>query len=463
MKLWLWLVCGLLAVVLFGGLAVGNVVTTSRARNRCRVAAKAACAASPAARQPVFVMLVARGNAESAAAVRAVVSAFERATCPLRVYVGVAEYVEGGSGSGGSAAASAALAPFVRRFEAAAKSSAIPFKLSDHVRVLRAPLQEFEGYAVAREQVQRFLYRGEPYVAALGVTVVVKQNWDAVLQAAVNDLPPRSVVTTIPARAVADNTRFLQMLDTHVALPAMTPGGLASSLTGLTGLANPGPLPGGPSLSQQPTMHGADAMGSFVAVARCGDATGVTLAPYAMRVPMGTDAVSMLPRTVRALVWSPELSMCKGPMPLIGGGSSGSHGTSLAAVSVFAATAETDTTSEAVGTTGMLVDLGWTLHHPTGVVASTVPAFGVPPSTNTALPATVSRLSGSAQRFLGLRLGAGSVENRARLGLAPAPNPTEEVAVKIGSVGDVLSTLSRIELQASAANSAAHATKHPKK
>jgi hypothetical protein len=117
-----------------------------------------------------------------------------------------------------------------------------------------------------------------------------------------------------------------------------------------------------------------------------------------------------------------------------------------------------------VSTTGALVDLGWTLHHPTVVVASTVPALGVSPSTHTALPATVSRLSGTAQRYLGLRLGAGSVENRARLGLAPAPNTTEEVAVKIGSVGDVLSTLSRIELQASAASSAAHASsKHPKK
>jgi hypothetical protein len=410
MKLWLWLVCGLLGLVLFGGLAVGNVVTTSKARNRSRVAAKAACAASPAARQPVFVMVVARGNAESAAAVRALVAAFERATCPLRVYAGVAEYVDSAHGIG----------PFVRRFESAAKSSTIPFKLLDHIRVLRAPVQEFEGYAVAREQVQRFLYRGEPYVVTLGATVVVQQGWDAALQAAVSELPPRSVVTAIPARTAPDNLRVLQLLDAAPGAPApVTPAG------------TPGAA--------------ASTMGTFLAVARCGEATGATLAAYPMRVPMGTDAVSILPRTVRALAWSPELSMCRGPMPL------GSFSAAASGGNGAAGGAESDTTTEAVAVTGTLVDLGWTLHHPTGVVAATVPALGVPPNTNTAAPAAVSRLSGAAQRYLGLRLGAGSVENRARLGLAPGPNAAEEVAVKIGSVGDVLSTLSRIELQATAA------------
>jgi hypothetical protein len=425
MKLWLWLVCGLLGLVLFGGLAVGNVVTTSRARNRSRVAAKAACAASPAARQPVFVMVVARGNAESAAAVRALVAAFERATCPLRVYAGVAEYVDSAHGIG----------PFVRRFESAAKASTIPFKLLDHIRVLRAPVQEFEGYAVAREQVQRFLYRGEPYVVTLGATVVVQQGWDAALQAAVSDLPPRSVVTAIPARTAPDNLRVLQLLDAAPGTPApVTP-------------------PGTPGAA-------ASTMGTFLAVARCGEATGVTLAAYPMRVPMGTDAVSILPRTVRALAWSPELSMCRGPMPL--GSFSAAAAAAAGGVGERTAAAEPDTTTEAVAVTGTLVDLGWTLHHPTGVVAATVPALGVPPSTNTAAPAAVSRLSGAAQRYLGLRLGAGSVENRARLGLAPGPNAAEEVAVKIGSVGDVLSTLSRIELQATAAVPGANKNPSPR-
>jgi hypothetical protein len=51
------------------------------------------------------------------------------------------------------------------------------------------------------------------------------------------------------------------------------------------------------------------------------------------------------------------------------------------------------------------------------------------------------------------------VENRARLGLVPGPNAKEEVAVKVGSVGDVLSTLSRLELQSAAGAAVAAANK----
>ncbi len=445
--------------VLFAGLAIGNVVTTARARTRNRAAAKAACAGSPEARQPMFVMVVARGEAESALAVRALVTAFERATCPLRVYAGVAEYV-GGNSAGVSDADAAAgsvagpavsqipitIQPFVRRFDTAAKAAAVPFAVADHVRVLRAPLGEFQGYGAAREQVQRFLYRAEPYVVCLGVHVLLDKHWDTILQAAIHSVGPRSVVSAQPARLPSNTFAMFQKAASG------TSGGSAGAAVANT----------------------AATMGTFLTVARCGGSTllgtadtnptGIQLAAYAMHVPAGKDALAILPSTVRALAWTPELSISRGPLPLAGAGE-------LVPSAVGAA--ERSTVTEAVTTTARLIDLQWTMYHFTGRVASATAPAAVTSAAkaptkllpNVGLGGTSAAvtipISAAAARYLGVNLGAGVVENRARLGLVPGPNAKEEVAVKVGSVGDVLSTLSRLELQNAAANKADTTRRNP--
>jgi hypothetical protein len=409
----------------------------------------------------MFVMVVARGEAESALAVRALVTAFERATCPLRVYAGVAEYVggEGNSGSGisdadaaaGSAAASATglavsqipitIQPFVRRFDAAAKAAAVPFSVADHVRVLRAPLGEFQGYGAAREQVQRFLYRAEPYVVCLGVHVLLDKHWDTTLQAAINSVGPRSVVSAQPARLPSNTFAMFQK-------PAAGTSGAGAGAA---------------------VANTAATMGTFLTVARCGgtadtNPTGIQLAAYAMHVPAGKDALAILPSTVRALAWTPELSISRGPLPLAGAGE--------LVPSVVGAT-ERSTVTEAVTTTARLIDLQWTMYHFTGRVASATAPAAITPAPSAAAPtkplpnvglggtsaAVTIPISAAAARYLGVNLGAGVVENRARLGLVPGPNAKEEVAVKVGSVGDVLSTLSRLELQSAAGAAVAAANK----
>jgi hypothetical protein len=183
-----------------------------------------------------------------------------------------------------------------------------------------------------------------------------------------------------------------------------------------------------------------------------------------MHVPAGKDALAILPSTVRALAWTPELSISRGPLPLAGAGE-------LVPSAVGAA--ERSTVTEAVTTTARLIDLQWTMYHFTGRVASATAPAAVTSAAkaptkllpNVGLGGTSAAvtipISAAAARYLGVNLGAGVVENRARLGLVPGPNAKEEVAVKVGSVGDVLSTLSRLELQNAAANKADTTRRNP--
>jgi hypothetical protein len=367
MKLWMWGVLVGLVVAGIIGVAAASAITRAKARAANVRAAKAACGSSPAARQPVFVMMVVPGPEAEPAAMQSLVAAFENAACPLRVVVGVAEYT----------APDSVLQPLAARFAAAAKASAMPFQLAHHLRVLQAPVTEFPGAAAAREQVQRFLYHGEPYVATIEPGVLLAKGWDKTLQAALAGLPPRSVLTAMPARA---------------GTPAA-----ASPLGTFTGVTAGLPV--------------------------------VAFAGYAMKVPTGVGAVANLPAVVPAVAWSPQVSFSAGPLPLVGSTQDSSP---------------TDA-SEAVQVTCRLVDLQWGLFHPTARVAVARPVDGPALTAATAAtPARDWRVSPAAAWALGLA-GDGGVEARARLGLVPGPNPPAEVAVKVGSTGDVLSVLARLD------------------
>lgn len=371
-----WIMIG--AVVLGAGLGILALVRYLRlqaARARNRAVATAACGASAAARVPIFVCLVAVGPAQAEAALRTMVSLFAGAACPLRVYIGVAEYTDGAGTTAGAAP------NLGERFLAASKRTPLPFALGDHVRVLRAPLAEFQGVNVAREQVQRFLYHAEKYVLVLAAGALVVSQWDVTLPAAL-------------AHAAAGLTVPDQPLKRRVALTARLP---------------------------PPTTPGT--MGTYLGV----HTARPTFVSFSLRAPASGEA----PPSVPALAWSGQLSFSEGPLPLAGGAS-------------LACASDDDAVM-----TGRLWNLGWALAHPSGRAATLSAADaallesspGCSPDFRPEL-----QLAPSVLHALGIGP-TGSVTHRGRLGLVPGPNTAAELALKVGSTGDVLSMLSRIELQ----------------
>jgi hypothetical protein len=338
------------------------------ARTKNRAAATLTCGSSPGARVPIFVSIVAVGDAQVAAALRSIHQAFVAAACPLRVYIGVAEYSDESSQSRNVG----------ERFVATAKSSAIPFELGDHVRVLRAPQREFAGFNVAREQLQRFLYHAETFVAVVGPGCMLAKDWDMSLPAAL-----AFAARKYPTKKI--------VLSGHPALPT-SPGTLGTFLALASG---------------RPTFMGL---------------------PF--RMPPDEDP----PLAVPALAWTGRLSFCEGPLPLAGAAAVDSH-------------ADDD-----VFMTARLMALDWQLMHFVKRVGTMSAADeralkfeqdDQPPSLvqigqQLPLPASVA----SALGLLGSK-----VTHRGRLGLVAGTNSKEELALKVGTTGDVLSMLSRIEVQ----------------
>jgi hypothetical protein len=226
--------------------------------------------------------------------------------------------------------------------------------------------------------------------------------------------------------------RFLYHAETYMGV--LTPGALlvpgwdAALVKALAHAASTGPSAGPTVLTARlapATVPGT--LGTFVGVGS-GRPSFVT---YAMKTPASGEAAPSVP----ALAWSAALSFSKGPLPLAGG-----RGTLCAE-------------DDDVLMTARLVTLGWTLAHPTARVATL--AAALPP----AAPATTCAdsehgdtlpLGTVALDALGVRLDR-TVTHRGRLGLVQPPpgasNSKDELAVKVGSTADVLSVLSRIDLQ----------------
>jgi hypothetical protein len=366
--------------------AVVRSVRTAAKRRSNQARATAACGAAACNRLPIFVMLVAKGTLQTKLALDTLLRVFSSALCPLRVYVGIAEYSD------------AARVPknLAERFVAGSKHAAVPFELGDHVRIVRAPEHEFPGLLTAREQLQRYLYHAEKYVLVLTPGVHLVHNWDSVLVQALGAHGARTVVTCHPAEGPA------------------------------------------PDVASPP------AMGTFIAVA----SPRPEFASYAMKQP---PAQGQLPDTVPALGWSGHLSFSEGPLPLVGA----VRGVLHAGDGDGDGDADNDADGDVL-LTARLLQLQWTLMHPTTRVATRAFASCRRSGAGSKSAAPPLALAPAVLEYLGVHATGPQtqqVTNRGRLGLVPAHLTTAaEVAVKVGSTSDVLSMLCRLDAKATAHN-----------
>ena len=397
-----WKIClaGCVVAALAVSLAVSKFVTRFK-RDRNKRRALAACEGKA---DTIFVMLVSYKDAGSAA--QTLFSLFSKAVCPLRVYVGLYEFFddEGEPSRVLRTPATSAVAVFDAMVK---KSAAVAFSMQDHVRVLRAPASEFKNAAVAREQVQRFLYRNETFTLCLGRMgcVLLSETWDTYL------------VSAHGAGALKAKDRA-----------GLSVGMGASSAVLTTVLENSG---------VEPSIARA---GTFVGM---GDFYGPFPKLLAYRVKHGVSTNVPVP----ALAWSASFSFTRGALPY-----PGHRDTSLSI----------DT--EDMIMTARLLERGSSMWHATKEIAcnSVTAASGyngghglwqlpvapqVSPSPRLSLTSRtpfLDRLLGT----LGVDVFTQSVTVRARLGLLPSPNRQAEIHAKIGSAGDLLSLLSRLETKA---------------
>ena len=171
-----------------------------------------------------------------------------------------------------------------------------------------------------------------------------------------------------------------------------------------------------------PPMGTPGTLGTFLGVA---SAQPPSFASFSIKAPVE----GQLPAAIPALAWSSRLSFSEGPLPL------GDAGALVSAM------------DDDVAMTSRLLLSGWVLQHP-------VERVGTKASSDADADADANRNPGatgtfllppSVQAHLGLSQAHNLVSVRGRLGLVPAPNPAHELAAKIGSSGDVLSMLARID------------------
>lgn len=348
-----WKLLGAVMLAVILAIMVGyNKWRANTLRRENKKRAMSACAEKR--HTTIFVMLVSYKDAVGAA--NTLLSLFGAADCPLRVYVGLYEFYE-----------DAALTPAVDVYESlVASAPAVAFSMQDQIRVLRAPASEFKSGMLAREHLQRYLYRGEQYVLTLGQPCSLARNWDTYLLSSWTRLGnAQAVLTTLPERG-----------------------------------------------SGTPSTNAA---GTFVAM---GSFSGAypTMVSYRFKQKRIPDV------PVPALAWAAGLSFHKGRFPF----PPAKTITYLSDVEDFMQTV-------------YLLENGWRLYHPAKQVAIAYMAQqrDTKPSPEYAVPAKVFH------RF-GVRAGK-TVTARARVGLTAAPNKESEINAKLGSMGEYLSMLSRLE------------------
>ena len=360
-------------VVAFGiSLLISRSVTRfKRARNKRR-----ALTACETKQETIFVMLVAYKDAGSAA--QTLFSLFSKSDCPLRVYVGLYEFFDEVNPISVMAV-----------FDSMVKlSAAVAFSMQDHIRILRAPAAEFRNAAIAREQLQRFLYRGETFTLCLGRLGCVKlsETWDTHL-------------VTIHGTVKNKNGSGAGVVITTVLE---------------TGKREPSILNNG----------------TFVGM---GDFCGAFPKLLAYRVKHGVLTNVPIP----ALAWSASFSFTRGVLPY-----PSSKGIDFSV------------DAEDIIMTFRILEQGATIWHPTKEIACNIaacptqPGALLPAASSTETP--LSRVPFADRLFatLGVDVFRRSVTARGRLGLLPSPNKQNEIDAKIGTAGDLLSLLSRLEVNA---------------
>lgn len=367
-----WQIIAAVAAVLVLAAAVAayiGVTVMHRRQERERIGS--ACA--PLAGDTIFVMLT--PCADPYAAADTVASVFERATCPLRVYIGMFEVYNPQSHTS-----------VVDEYELRTKFSKAPFCLKDHVRVIRVPVEENRGILAACEQVERHLYKGEKYVATMAVGVEVAQDWDAycvdtLRTAAAAAKTDRLVLTSMCAAAAADTTQ-------------------------------PGTYCG---------LHDTGAL-------------------------LGYRLKHMAAKVVPALAWSAMFSFAPAmrlkELPYERHPDTHPDGMDAVVHDTYM--------------TVRLLQAGWALRHPAGAVVGWTRDGEVAPTGygsrkwRQAMQAVNrNRAAGPVCAYMGIVSAAATqvhLSARARLGLTPQAEETELIA-KVGSMGEYLSVLSRLELQ----------------
>jgi hypothetical protein len=360
--------------VLLVAAAAGVAISTSYKKKKERRRIQTACAASESA-QTTFVVLVSLDNPKGAAAT--IQSLFERAHCPLRVYVGLVEIYGPHSQT-----------TTLEEYEAGVRFSKAPFCLKDHVRVLKIPLSEHRGVVSAYEHAERYLYKNETFVVTMQPHTDLVPQWELLC------------ISALSQQEKLNRTRHQPMVLTTVL--ATEPGSGAQ------------PDPKVP--------------GTYCAFTPRGKLVAYPLKKLLPAVP-----------TLPAVAWSSSFSFTTGvrvaavPYNAVPDGKP--TGLDMAAHDMYM--------------TLKLQNYKWQLLHPAFTV-------GV---VRKGLPANAQGSSVWYQQLLKAAGGTGSgwfkvvdgllprVSARAQLGLSPTPS-TDEVNAKLGSMGELYSMLSRLELHA---------------
>ena len=171
-----------LGVLLITAIAYFVRLQVMKRRERGRI--RTACGQ----RANVTILLELLSYDDADAVARTLTSAFENASCALRVHAGVYELFQPGS------------ADVVTSYERQARGSKSPYVLRDNVRTLRVPIANFKGVLTSYEQLERTLYDNETYVCMLAPGTLLTPNWDdvcvALLAASAN--PYATAITTVP-------------------------------------------------------------------------------------------------------------------------------------------------------------------------------------------------------------------------------------------------------------------------
>ena len=149
---------------------------------------RARCGA-PQDNATIFVLVVTRGPDQAVAAARVLHSAFDRAACPFRVFVGVHETYER-TPSRSVHELYAQLAPAGR----------LGRSFADQVTVLRTPPHRARGVHAARAELMARAYSGQAFVCVLADTVELTPAWDARAVAALGACrDPHAILVAPPA------------------------------------------------------------------------------------------------------------------------------------------------------------------------------------------------------------------------------------------------------------------------
>jgi hypothetical protein len=339
----------------------------------------------------VFVSLLSYNNTFACA--QTICSLFEKADCPLRVYVGVCELYRVDIND----TTTTTNRTVVEEYEMQTKFSRSPFCLKDHIRCIRIPVAEFKGVLASHEQIERYLFRGEKYACTMVPGIELAVGWEAhcinLLKSAsgLGGVMKRVIISTVPAN-----------------------GGVAS----------------------------VDQPGTY-----CGLQDDGSLLGYALKRRAGAASFSLL---VPALAWSSKFSFC-----------SSSRIKEVPYERLLDKDAEgVDQVMFDMYTTIRLLAEKWQIYHPTGAIAVYRKIYeddehlghGSEKWRRELQQRNRSVANGQVFNLLGIKHSPGGKGNglqltaRARLGLTISPSESE-IVMKLGSMGEYYSILSRIELK----------------